>query len=202
MNIISVSKSVIFTLLSFCVTSASAQGSETSKLKIPNTFETNKVIIASDMNDNFDEIENKVNDLDGRLGSLNDSLGARSQFVGFSDNMVTGKEGIFEMQKACNNFSPDPHVCSTIEVAQSTYDAGVNDTLTGNTKAWILVDIRSALSQPSVDPGDYKPEILSCDGWKEAGATATGATVTATGAFGIDNCSNKYYVACCRLKSP
>ena len=226
MNIISVSKSVIFTLLSFCVTSASAQGSETSKLKIPNTFETNKVIIASDMNDNFDEIENKVNDLDDSLkneiihvsnmnrnfdeienkvnnlndtlGSLNDSLEVRSQFVGFSVSMVTGEEGIFKMQKACNNFSSDSHVCNTTEVAQSTYN--LNTALPDTGGAWILIDIRSALSQFNLNR-ENSPKTLSCDGWNTA-KEATGATVTAKGMFKTADCNVANYVACCELKSP
>ena len=198
MNIISVSKSVIFTLLSFCVTSASAQGSETSKLKIPNTFETNKVIIASDMNDNFDEIENKVNNLNDTLGSLNDSLEVRSQFVGFSVSMVTGEEGIFKMQKACNNFSSDSHVCNTTEVAQSTYN--LNTALPDTGGAWILIDIRSALSQFNLNR-ENSPKTLSCDGWNTA-KEATGATVTAKGMFKTADCNVANYVACCELKSP
>ena len=196
MNIISVSKSVIFTLLSFCVTSV--QGSETSKLKIPNTFNENQVISSDEMNTNFKEIETAVNDLDGRLGRLNDSLGARSQFVGFADNMVTGKEGIFKMQKACNNFSSDSHVCNTTEVAQSTYN--LNTALPDTGEAWILIDIRSALSQFNLNR-ENSPKTLSCDGWNTA-KEATGATVTAKGMFKTADCNVANYVACCELKSP
>ena len=186
MNIISVSKSVIFTLLSFCVTSA--QGDQ---LNIPNKFEKGGVLIADDMNKNFNAIATAVNDLD-------DSLEARSQFVGFSTSTVTGTEGIFAMQQACNDFSSDSHVCNSTEVAQSTYN--LNTPLPKNSEAWILVDIRSALSQFNLKR-ENSPKTLSCDGWNTTEG-AMGATVTAKGMFKTADCNVATYVACCELKSP
>ena len=197
MNIISVSKSVIFTLLSFCVTSV--QGSEPSKSEIPHTFEKDNVISAREMNENFEKIETVVNDLDDSLGSLNDSLGARSQFVGFSAEVVAGDAGIFAMQKECADLSSKSHVCDTSEIMQSTYDTDVNTALPDNGEEWILIDIRSALSQPGMNRKNA-PETFSCDGWKTTGAK--GATLTAKGEFTVNSCNESNYVACCELKSP
>jgi hypothetical protein len=81
---------------------------------------------------------------------------------------------------------------------QSTYDPAVNGTLTDGTEAWILVDIRSALSQFNLNR-ENSPKTLSCDGWK---MTDTGATVTAKGEFKTATCENSHHVACCGLKSP
>ena len=150
MNIISVSKSVIFTLLSFCVTSVQGE--------------------------------------------------ARSQFVGFSNDKVDGAAGIFEMQKACDAFIAKSHVCNTTEVAHSTHKKGTDYNLDSDTEAWILVDIRSALSQFNLKR-ENSPKTLSCDGWNTTEG-AMGATVTAKGMFKTADCNVATYVACCELKSP
>jgi hypothetical protein len=196
MNLVSVSKTAIFSLLNFCVIFAQA-----SELEIPNSFENGQVTSAGDMNANFEAIKVAVNDNNSKINAINNSASSRSFFQGFSSGKVNGGAGIFAMQQACESFSPKSHICDSSEVAHSTFNIEAVNSLSGS--AWVLVDNDSSgdggVSSFGLITRAANWDNLSCAGWGSSSVGATGMAVSSNGQFtSTTTCNSVLAVACCK----
>ena len=173
---------------------ASAPLANASDLTIPNDFSSGDTTSASEVNDNFTAIENAVNDNDTRLDAI-ESGSTRAVFQGFSDDSVTGNQGIRQLQAACSTTFTASKICTSEEYANSIYNAGASN-LGG--EAWLIPSTISASStkiRDLITGSTYGSGGLSCKGYSHSG---TGLTVSAAGEIGTTSCSDAIPVACCK----
>jgi hypothetical protein len=182
MNFVPVSKIIIFCILNFCV--MFVQGAE---IEIPHTFKDGEVTSAKKMNDNFIAIKKAINELNGDEISV-----ASSRFIGFSNDWIGGSDGLFELQRACQEFSSESHVCSAQELTRSEYSDAM-ESIRDGAQAWV----RGSLTLVGIKADAKTTEnALGCKGWQDE--TADGLVVDSDGGFSSHDCKNVLPVACCQ----
>jgi len=107
--------------LSVCLILASSSYAQT---QVPNTFSAGEPARASEINENFNEVEQLVDtniqDIT-EIAQLLAAIAAPSnfQFVGFSSNTVLVGDGLFTMNAACQaDFGPDSRMATSEEVVE------------------------------------------------------------------------------------
>ena len=61
---------------------------------LPNTFEAGQPILASEVNENFAEIESEINNMKTQIASLQDFISNNGrEFVGITDSKTNGDAG-------------------------------------------------------------------------------------------------------------
>ena len=189
MNVVSVSKVIIFSILNFCV--MFVQGAE---VEIPYTFKDGQVTSAQQMNLNFAAIKKAINENYAELNGDEISVGS-SRFIGFSKEWTNGSEGLFELQRACQVFSSESHVCSAQEISRSKYSEGAMKSIRDGDQAWVR-------GNPQLIGG--KDIELSCWGEQQSSGSPSildvareGLAVNTQGIFSSEPCSLTLRVACC-----
>lgn len=129
---------------------------------VPNTFEAGEPIVASDVNENFVDLQNQINTLKAQLESQNTSETPR-EFVGLTEVKTQGDAGgLFIMNQMCASEYSGAKACKSDEVN------GVDTSLlTG--PSWIIPKIRVILAHNQVfyyGIDDVKsPSNWSCNDW-------------------------------------
>ena len=90
---------------------------------LPNTFEAGQPIVASEVNENFAEIESELDNLTSQVETLQstitnvaENVSTEIEFVGFSTEALFGKIGLKAGRSMCSNAFPGSHICSVDEL--------------------------------------------------------------------------------------
>ena len=105
---------------------------------LPNTFEAGQPIVASEVNENFTELESEINTMKAQIESLQSFISNNGrEFVGITDSKTNGDAGgLFGLNQMCDaNFSGST-TCQSDEVSTA------NISLISES-AWIHPKIRS-----------------------------------------------------------
>ena len=92
------------------------------------------------------------------------------------------------MQQACHNLSANSHICTSPEIAGSSYSASAMSTIEGGEDvAWMFVTL----------PTGYIVSSNSCQDWTSNSA-GQGTAIDGSGARFSLSCETLAKVACCR----
>lgn len=177
---------------------------------IPNTFEAGEAIKASEMNENFVDLQNQIDVLKAQVEAGDESEGSRT-FVGLTSFQTNGSayfsldgggtfyRGISAMNKRCDIEYSESVMCTWEEIESSPPD----DLTSIQQSAWRKSSLTSQNSQgQSVDPGTGLNDAYynSCANWVNSGS-GQGARLYATEAEfrpSNANCSDVLSIACCK----
>ena len=165
---------------------------------VPNNFEAGQPIVASDVNENFTSIDNRIENLESNLKSSID-------FLGFSSSTIDASSGYFGLQAACRGTYIGSKVCTSSELINATYNPGANNM---SDTAWIIPSI-SAAANSGTSATSYimvdglgrvnsHAEYLACDGFRRKTNQYSGLTVDNLGRLEIQSCDILRKVACCK----
>lgn len=91
--------------------------------ELPNTFEAGQPIVASEVNENFTQIESELENLTSQVETLQstvtnvtENVSTEIEFVGFSSEALFGKIGLKAGRSMCPNAFPGSHICSVDEL--------------------------------------------------------------------------------------
>ena len=95
---------------------------------LPNTFQAGQPILASEVNDNFEEVDSRIDVIEAQLQTIIDVVGSANsdapQIVGFTERAVFGGLGLSAGKSMCQSVDVNSHVCSLEELTQaSSYSA-------------------------------------------------------------------------------
>jgi hypothetical protein len=122
------------------------------------------------------------------------------EYVGFSDERVTGTAGVVGFRAVCaNTFGSKARACTSQEVLTSS---GLRTEIPGG-GAWILpVIVGVTPAGGAVDASGVasptSPMELSCHGWSTDSDTLTGMTMIGDGGFSRGFCQFDRPVVCCK----
>jgi len=160
-----------------------------------NTFEAGEPIVASDVNENFVDLQNQINTLKTQLESQNSS-DTRREFVGLTDIKTQGDAGgLFILNQMCASEYTGAKACKSDEVN------GVDTSLlTG--PSWIIPKIRLIIAQNQafyygIEDVKY-PSGWSCNDWTSAGGSNNFSLKQNGRLEAIASCGSEKSVACCK----
>jgi len=176
---------------------------------IPNTFVAGEAIKASEMNENFVDLQNQIDVLKAQVDAGNESEGSRT-FVGLTSLQTDGDarfsldgggtfyRGIHAMNKRCDIDYSESVMCTWEELESSSPD----DLLSVQQNAWRRAALTSKDSQGyNVDPGSWEssPSLNSCDSW----STNIGQAALLVASESIfrpssSSCYDVLPIACCK----
>ncbi len=108
------------------VTALLFSGNLLAQTAVPHTFASGQPARASEVNENFNEVEKLVDTNIQNITEVAQLLAAIAaptnfQFVGFSSNTVLVGDGLFTMNAVCQvDFGPDSRMATSEEVVEST----------------------------------------------------------------------------------
>ena len=163
---------------------------------VPNTFQAGEPIVASDVNENFTDLQNQINVLKAQLYSQNSTETPR-EFVGITASSTTGNiGGYFNANQMCNEAHPGSVMCTSDEIRNA------DPALIGE-PVWIDPVIINATGNSqqgfiySYEFGYYSYKHTNCGDWSKAGSNDTG-TFIEEGSRSFVSCTSSYKIACCK----
>ncbi len=169
---------------------------------VPNIFTAGESIVASEFNANFQELANRIDNLQTNNSSL-------LQFVGNSSGTIDGISGVRAMTELCQVTHPISRICTTEEYTKTiNFPAAISS----STSAWIspslVVGGGNGINNhvvPAADVYSGKQYSLTssgvrdfnCSGWSSSGASF-GLSVNGVGGFAESSCQNAIAVSCCK----
>ena len=131
---------------------------------VPNTFQPGSPIVASEVNENFQSLKNRIDVLEAQLQTIIDVVGSANsdapQIVGFTERAVFGGLGLIAGKSMCQSVDVDSHVCSLEELTQaSSYSALSNADAMVLYNASVDKNLCSNFSQPGSDAGVFISEV-------------------------------------------
>lgn len=177
---------------------------------IPNTFEAGEAIKASEMNENFVDLQNQIDVLKAQIEAGDESESSRT-FVGLTSFQTNGDagfsldgggtfyRGISAMNKRCDIEYSESVMCTWEELESSPPD----DLLSVQQYAWRRSSLTSQSSQGvNVDPGTGANEgyLNSCSSWTSS-SSGNGAQLGASESIfraSDGGCQDVIPIACCK----
>ena len=167
---------------------------------LPNTFEAGQPILASEVNENFAEIESEINNMKTQIASLQNFISNNGrEFVGITDSKTNGDAGgLFGLNQMCDVKFSGSTTCQSDELS-----APNNNLITE--EAWVQAKIRSYSGRDIYYHGYLETQSISntrdCFSWTFAGEdnNETGFLLQTNGrlsTYGL--CNIERPVACCK----
>jgi hypothetical protein len=171
-----------------------------------NTFEAGEPIVASDVNENFVDLQNQINTLKTQLESQNTSETPR-EFVGITSATTNGDAGSrFGIDKICSNEYPGTSICHDHEVLKvdpelitadswvepSSYDL-INNGGANTTNFYKIYKYINNHQQIDTHTTNCKNWTNASDSW-----AMVGANLKTEGLVRTARCINEQPIACCK----
>ena len=104
-------RKIILTTLIICSQSIFAHD-------LPNTFEAGQPIVASEVNENFSDLNNEINNIKSQIDSFNDDNVLK--VVGATEPKIFGGLGYTKGQNACSDKFSGSHMCTREDLHSAT----------------------------------------------------------------------------------
>ena len=164
--------------------------------ELPNTFEAGQPIVASEVNENFSELESEILSLKSQIETMSSNV--LPQYVGNSSGLSKGGAGIRALSGLCESTYNNSRMCTTEEYIKTinfpseipNIDAWISPTFIGVSEDRYYFDKSTGLSQRYNAP--------NCIGFSSISTIFVGVTVSETGRFETGFCSDDKPIACCK----
>ena len=181
-------KIILMTCISFCSSNLAHD--------LPNTFEAGQPIVASEVNENFSEIESEILSLKSQMETMSSNV--LPQYVGNSSGLSKGGAGIRALSGLCESTYNNSRMCTTEEYIKTinfpseipNINAWISPAFIGVSEDRYFFDKSTGLSQRYNAP--------NCVGFSSISTSFFGVTVSETGRFETGFCSDDKPVACCK----